>query len=99
MARAEITIKNQKIPLKSSTGPGNAISAEVIQLAQTLLTNAEKRMKHSAAHEIALIALLELADDYLKAKEGTRAWKQKIYKSADRLASATQATTRTTVRT
>lgn len=91
MARSEITIKNQKIPLKSST----ASEAEVIRLAQTLITNAEKRMKNSAAHEIMLIALLDLAEDYLKAKDGTRAWKQKIYKTADRLASATQAASRT----
>lgn len=84
MARPEILIQGQKIPLKSSTKSEN----EVIQLAQTLISNAEKRMKNAAPHQIMLIALLELADDYQKAKEATVEWKQKIYQTATNLSSS-----------
>lgn len=85
MNRSEITLKGQKIPLKSS----NSSEEDVIRLAQTLITNAEKRMKHAAPHQIAIIALLELADEYLKAKHGTQAWKQKIHRATEKLAAAT----------
>ena len=64
----EVRLLGQKIVLKSHEDP--ALVKEVVELASSKLKEAEERSKGgTAAHQITLLALLDLAEAYVQAKK------------------------------
>ena len=66
----EILLKGQKIALKT-TGDAEFVR-DVIDLVSQRIEVAEKRSKATAPHHIALLALLDLAEEYIQAKRRTK---------------------------
>ncbi|OFZ71737.1 MAG: hypothetical protein A3K03_11660 [Bdellovibrionales bacterium RIFOXYD1_FULL_44_7] len=62
----EIRLLGQRITLKSE-GSEDFVN-EVIDLVSKKIANAERRGKNAAAHHVALLGLLDLAEDYIAAK-------------------------------
>lgn len=63
----ELKIQGQKIALKTAGETGEV--QQVVDLVTRRISQAEKRLKPGAApHHVALIALLDIAEDYLSAK-------------------------------
>ena len=63
-------LAGQKIVLKASHGDPDLIR-EIVDLVSVKLKNAEKRGKGTAAHQVALVALMDLAEEYIRAKHRT----------------------------
>ncbi|OFZ23318.1 MAG: hypothetical protein A2X94_03710 [Bdellovibrionales bacterium GWB1_55_8] len=80
----EIRLLGQKIPIRTSEKDPELVS-EVVGLVSVLLKNAEMRAKGAAAHQIALLALLDLAQEYSKAKRKTAAYKRDVNDKTARL--------------
>ncbi|MGZ3709962.1 MAG: cell division protein ZapA, partial [Bdellovibrionota bacterium] len=51
---------------------------DVVELVQAKLKDAEKRVKGSAPHQIVLLALLDLAEEYVTARKRTGEFKKKV---------------------
>ena len=66
----QIRIKGQTIALKT-TGDAEFVR-EVIDLVSQRIEVAEKRTKATAPHHIAVLALLDLAEEYVQAKRRTK---------------------------
>lgn len=73
----EVKLLGQKIVLKSSETDPDTIH-EVVQLVTLKLAEAELRSKGAAPHQVALVALLDLAEEYVKAKKRTLEFKQQV---------------------
>jgi cell division protein ZapA (FtsZ GTPase activity inhibitor) len=86
MSKIEIKLLGQKIALKApGTDPDHA--REVVGLVAERLAHAEKRSKAgTASHQVALLALLDLADEYIQARERTREFKRDIQEKSGKLA-------------
>lgn len=81
----EIQLLNQKIFLKTSSQDPDLVQ-EVVDLVSSLLRAAEKRSKGATApHQVALLALLDLAESYVKAQKSTSAFKGEIERKTTRL--------------
>lgn len=66
----QLTLMGQKIVLKTSADPAKV--AEVTKLVEERLKSSEARLKGSTApHLAAVLALFDLAEEYLEAKERT----------------------------
>jgi cell division protein ZapA (FtsZ GTPase activity inhibitor) len=63
----EVGLLGQRISLKTQGDPETV--KEVVDLVSSKLREAEKRGKSPAPHHIALIALMELAHEYIQAKK------------------------------
>ena len=63
----QIELLNQKITLKTEQDP--EIVKEIIALASLKLEDAKRRVKGVAAHQVALLALLEMTEEYILAKK------------------------------
>jgi cell division protein ZapA (FtsZ GTPase activity inhibitor) len=63
----QITLLGQKISLKTAGNPEHV--REVIGLVNARIAVAEKRIKTSAPHHVAVLALLDLAEEYVQAKK------------------------------
>ena len=74
----ELKIMGQKVVLKSQGDPETI--REVADLVALRLKDAERRTKGMAAHQVALLALMDLAEEYVKAKKRTQEHKKKIEK-------------------
>lgn len=86
----DIRLLGQKIVLKSSeTDP--EILRQVIQLASSKLSDAEARHPASAPHQIALVALLDLAEEYIKARRRSSDFKRQIDEKSSKLLSLVEA--------
>jgi hypothetical protein len=82
---AEILLKGQKVVLKHNmTDPHEA--ERIITLAANKIREAESRAPQAASHQIALLALIELASEYLMAKDRTAAYQQKIQDKSQAIA-------------
>ena len=80
----EIKLAGQKIVLKASeTDP--ALLNEIVELVSAKIKTAEKRGKGSAAHQIALIALMDMAKEYIQAKHRTTDYKREMNSRSDSL--------------
>ena len=73
----EIRLLGQKIPLKTSGD--SETTQEVVELVAELLDKVEKRSKTLASHQVALLALLELAEEYIQAKKRLTEFQKKIH--------------------
>jgi len=81
---AEIKLLGQRIALKCSETDPELVD-ETIQLVSMLLRNAELRSKGVAAHQIAILALLDLAGEYVKAKRRTTTYKRQMDQKSQEL--------------
>lgn len=63
----ELRLLGQKIALKSNEDP--QFVREVVDLVSSRIREAEKRMPSAASHHVALLALLDLAEEYVRAKQ------------------------------
>src|SRR3954468_12308763 len=87
----EVSIQGQRIPLRARHDDPLKVQ-EVIDLVSDRLRDAEKRSKPSTApHQVALLALLDLAEEYLRMKEKTELFKKKMSEKSDRLISLLEA--------
>lgn len=81
----EIKLAGQKIVLKTSEADPKLLN-EILELVNVRIKNAEKRGKASVApHQVALLALLDLAEEYVKAKHRTAAFKHEMNSRSDSL--------------
>ena len=87
----EVSIQGQKIPLRArEDDPARA--KVVIDLVSERLRDAESRSKPSTApHQVAVLALLDLAEEFLRMKEKTELFKKKMSEKSDRLISLLEA--------
>ena len=80
----EIKLAGQKIVLRASeTDP--ELLREIVELVSVKIKNAEKRGKGVASHQVALVALLDLAEEYVKAKHRTSEFKREMNSRSDSL--------------
>ena len=80
----ELKLAGQKIVLKA-TGSDADMIREIVDLVSVKIKNAEKRGKTAAAHQIALVALLDLAEEYIRAKRRTSEFKREMNSRSDSL--------------
>ena len=62
----EIRLLGQRIALKTAGDP--ELIQEVIQVVSTRIQDAEKRVKSGIPHHVALLALLDLAEEHIQAR-------------------------------
>ncbi|HUP57354.1 MAG TPA: cell division protein ZapA [Bdellovibrionota bacterium] len=87
----EISIQGQRIPLRARHDDPEKVQ-EVVELVSERLRDAEKRSKSSTApHQVALLALLDLAEEFLRVKEKTEAFKKQMSEKSERLISLLEA--------
>lgn len=65
----EVTLLGQKIALKTSGDP--EVVQQVVELVTSRIKDMEKRSRSIVPHHVALLALLDLAQDYVQAKNKT----------------------------
>jgi cell division protein ZapA (FtsZ GTPase activity inhibitor) len=87
----EVSIQGQRIPLRArEDDPGKV--QEVIELVSQRLRDAEKRSRTSTApHQVALLALLDLAEEHLLMKQKTEIFKRTMSEKSERLISLLEA--------
>lgn len=73
----ELRFAGQRIALKTSQKDPE-IADEVLSLVSSRLKKAEGRTRASAPHHIALLALLDLAEEYAAAKRRTQDYQNEV---------------------
>ena len=87
----EVSIQGQRIPLRARDDRAEKVQS-VIELVSQRLREAEKRSKTSTApHQVALLALLDLAEEHLMMREKTELFKKAMSEKSDRLISLLEA--------
>ena len=86
----EVKLLGQKIVLKSSESDPEIIR-QVIQLVTARLSDAENRSRGAPPHQVALLALLDLAEEYMKAKRRTLDFKLQADENSSKLLSLVEA--------
>src|SRR5690242_10243759 len=81
---SEVKLLGQKIVLKSSEADPETVQ-QVIQLVNNKLGEAENRSKGVVPHQVALLALLDLAEEYVRAKKKTMELKTQLEEKSTRL--------------
>lgn len=81
-----VTLKGERIPVKASAD--SHIADEVVQLAQARLDQVIERNPNRAAHHIALLALLDLAQDHVLARKDFESFRERVLKRIDLLEEA-----------
>lgn len=75
---AEIRLLGERIALRT-TDNDPEFTAEVIELVSSRLEAVEKRLKgQKSKHQVTLLALLDLAEEYVRAKKRTAQYKSEI---------------------
>ncbi|MBN21384.1 MAG: hypothetical protein CL678_08870 [Bdellovibrionaceae bacterium] len=67
VSKNEVTLLGLKIGVKSDSDP--EIVRDAVRLAELKILDAEKRVKGKTPHHIAVLALLDLAEEYIRAKK------------------------------
>ena len=80
----EIRLCGQKIPLKARESDP-ALIREVIELVSSKIKAAEKRSRGAAPHIVSLLALMDIAEEYINAKHRTSAFKREMNDRSDSL--------------
>jgi cell division protein ZapA (FtsZ GTPase activity inhibitor) len=86
----EVKLLGQRIVLKSSETDPEVIR-QVLQLVTLKINEAEARSRGAAPHQIALIALMDLAEEYVKAKKRTLDFKRQLDDKSSKLLSLVEA--------
>ncbi len=79
----EVRLLGQRISLRTHGEP--EIVNEVVALVSQLLENAEKRSSAPVSHHVALLALLDLAEEYVRAKKRASVQQQKMDEKSSEL--------------
>ena len=79
----EVDFFGEKISLKTQGDP--EVVEEAIDLAMIKMANAKQRTKHGAPHRLAILALLDLAEEYVKAKERVSALKHEMGEKSEQI--------------
>jgi cell division protein ZapA (FtsZ GTPase activity inhibitor) len=74
----EIVIKGQKVAFKQTDTESPEGFNAAIEFAAARIREAETRSPNSASHQIALLALVDLASKYLEAKARTAEYQRRI---------------------
>jgi hypothetical protein len=82
----EIKLQGQKIVLRSAEADQQLVD-EIVELVASKLSDVEKRTigKGVASHQIALLAMMELAGDYIRAKRNTIDFKKQVEERSARV--------------
>ncbi|HAR44195.1 MAG TPA: hypothetical protein DCS07_16445 [Bdellovibrionales bacterium] len=83
---AEIRLLGQKIALKCSEEDPELVD-ETVELVSVLLRNSEMRTRSKVPHQVVLLALLDLAEEYLRAKRRTLVFKRQVTEKSQKLLS------------
>ncbi len=74
----EVQVAGLRVPLRSM-GPDTALAREVARLVSERIAEAEKRIKTgAAAHQVALLALMDLGEEYLLARKRTEEFRKSV---------------------
>ena len=74
----EVQLAGLRVPLRS-TGPDTELAREVARLVSERIAEAEKRIKAgAAAHQVALLALMDLGEEYLLARKRTEEFRKTV---------------------
>lgn len=73
----------QRISVKSDANP--EMVEDVVSIAKLKLTDAEKRARGAAAHQIALLALLDITEEYVKAKKRAVDYRKEVSEKTSQL--------------
>jgi cell division protein ZapA (FtsZ GTPase activity inhibitor) len=73
----ELKVLGQKIALKTTESNPELIQ-EVVDLVTSKIKLAESRVKGAAAHQVTLLAILDLAEEYIGAKRRTADFKKSV---------------------
>ena len=79
----EIRLLNQRIALKTAGDP--ELIHEVIQVVSKKIEDAEKRVTTSVPHHVALLALLDLAEEHAQAKRKVADYQKQVESKAREL--------------
>lgn len=80
----EINLLGQRIALKAIESD-TEMTSQVIELVTARLKEAEIRSKGGAAHQVTLLALFDLAEEYIQAKKRTLEYQGRVQSSSQRL--------------
>ena len=83
---AELLILGQRVTIRSSDIDPE-IFEEVLRLASTKIVEAERRSQIAVPYQIAMVALLDLAEEYVKSKKRVLELKEKWDEKSSRLLS------------
>jgi cell division protein ZapA (FtsZ GTPase activity inhibitor) len=82
--KVEIQLLGQKVSLKASESDP-ALLKEIVELVSSKVKSAEKRTKGGIASQVLLLALLEIAEEYVKAKHRTIHFKREVGEKSENL--------------
>lgn len=77
MSAIEVQIQGHKVALRSSSSDPELVK-EVLSLVSEKLRTAESRARGAAAHQVVLLALLDVAESYVQMKRSALNWKEEI---------------------
>lgn len=80
----EIQLLGQRIVLRTSESDPELVD-ETVQLVSVLLRNAELRGKSKVPHQVVLLALLDLAEEYVKSKRRAAGHKRQMTEKSTQL--------------
>ena len=72
----ELDLLGQKIPVKTEGDDG--LIAEVVELANQKIDDARRRTPTAAPHQIAVLALLDMTEEYVKARARSADHRNKV---------------------
>jgi cell division protein ZapA (FtsZ GTPase activity inhibitor) len=82
--KVELSVLGKKINLRASEDDPELL-AEITELVNTKIKSAERRMKSGEASQILLLALMEIAEEYVKAKHRTIQFKREVGEKSEHL--------------
>lgn len=85
----EIRLLGQRIALKSAGDP--ELVQEVLQVVTRRIEDAEKRVKSGIPHHVALLAILDLAEEHVQAKRRVAAHQKVVEEKSRELKSLIEA--------
>lgn len=90
----ELEFMGQKLAIKSQgKSPSDTeLLKEAVAIASLKLKDVENRSKTAVAHQVALLALLEMCEEYLKAKRRAGEMRERVIEKTRTLVEMTQAT-------
>ncbi len=84
MTQFTLEFQNQKIALRAQADP--KVAQQTFELVQRLLEDAEARISRNAPpHHLTLLALLDLAEEYISAKRRTEEYQVEMTAQAARI--------------
>lgn len=86
----EVKLLGQRVLLKSSEADPE-IMQQAVRLASNLLSDVETRSPDLPPHQVALLALLDLAEEYTKAKMRTEEYKRQVEFKSSKIFSLVEA--------